>query len=84
MGCVVLSERELTREEVLAQLDDRRLSVDKAANMPDLTRRWICRLLKRYRQDGATAILHKAPSKPTKNRIHHPKCDYAPSNTVFM
>ena len=50
MGWVVMSERELNRVEVLAQVDDGRLSVDNAANMPDLARRQIFRLLKRYRQ----------------------------------
>ena len=37
MGWVVMSGRELNRVEVLAQVDDGRLSVDNAANMLDLT-----------------------------------------------
>ena len=45
MGWVMMSERELNRVEVLAQVDDGRLSVDNAANMLDLTRRQIFRLL---------------------------------------
>lgn len=49
-----MSARELNRVEVLAQVDDGRLSVDNAANMSGLTRRQIFRLLKRYRQDGAS------------------------------
>ena len=77
MGWVVMSERELNRVEVLAQVDDGRLSVDTAANMLGLTRRQIFRLLKRYRQDGASAIRHKARGKPPNNRIHHAKRDYA-------
>ena len=54
------SERELNRVEVLAQVDYGRLTVGNAANMLDLTRRQIFRLLKRYRLDGAPAIRHKA------------------------
>lgn len=77
MGWVVMSERELNRVEVLAQVDDGRLSLDNAANMLCLTRRQIFRLLKRYRQDGASAIRHKARGKPPNNRIHHAKRDYA-------
>jgi hypothetical protein len=46
-----MSERELNRVEVLAQVDDGRLTVDNAANMLELTRRQIFRLLRRYRQD---------------------------------
>jgi len=77
MGWVIVSERELNRAEVLAQVDDGRLTVDNAANMLDLTRRQIFQLLKRYRQDGAPAIRHKARGKPPNNRIHHAKRDYA-------
>jgi transposase len=77
MGWVVMSERELNRVEVLAQVDDGRLSVDNAANMLGLTRRQIFRLLKRYRQDDASAIRHKARGKPPNNRIHHSKRGYA-------
>lgn len=77
MGWVMMSERELNRVEVLAQVDDGQLSVDNAANMLALTRRQIFRLLKLYRQDGASAIRHKARGKPPNNRIHKAKRDYA-------
>ncbi|GGA32056.1 ISNCY family transposase [Neptunicoccus cionae] len=77
MGWVVMSERELNRVEVLAQVDDGRLSVDNAANMLDLTRRQVFRLLKRYRQDGAAAIRHKSRGKIPNNQIHKAKRDYA-------
>jgi len=56
MGWAMMSERELNRVEVLAQVDDGRLSVHNAAKKLGLTRRQIFRLLKRYRQDGASAI----------------------------
>ena len=77
MGWVMMSERELNRVEVLAQVDDDRLTVDNAAHMLDLTRRQIFRLLKRYRQDGAAAIRHKARGKPPNNLIHRAKREYA-------
>lgn len=77
MGWVMMSERELNRVEVLAQVDDGRLTVENAANLLDLTRRQVFRLLKRYRQDGASAIRHKARGKPPNNRIHKAKRDYA-------
>lgn len=59
MGWVAMSESELNRVEVLAQVDDGRLSVDNAANMLELTRRQIFRLLESCRQNGASAIRHK-------------------------
>ena len=77
MGWVVMSERELNRVEVLAQVDDGRLTVDNAVNMLALTRRQVFRLLKLYRQDGASVIRHKARGKPPNNRIHRAKRDYA-------
>ncbi|WP_390915567.1 ISNCY family transposase [Pseudosulfitobacter sp. SM2401] len=60
-----------------AQVNDGRLSVDNAANMQDLTRRQVFRLLKRYRKDGAAAIRHKSRGKIPNNQIHKAKRDYA-------
>jgi hypothetical protein len=77
MGWVMMSERELNRIEVLAQVDDGRLTVENAANLLDLTRRQIFRLLKRYRSDGASAIRHQSRGKVPNNQIHHAKRDYA-------
>lgn len=59
-----MSERELNRVEILAQVDDGRLSLNNAANMLAQTRRQIFRLLKQYRQIGASAIRYKARGHP--------------------
>lgn len=72
-----MSERELSRLEVFAQVDDGRLSVDNAANMLDMMRLQVFRHLKRYWQDVASAIRHEARVKPQNNRIHHARRDYA-------
>lgn len=77
MGWVMMSERELNRIEVLAQVDDGRLSVHNGANMLDVTKRQMFRLLKRYRTDGAPAIRHRARGKSPNNKIHKAKRDYA-------
>ena len=77
MGWVIMSERELNRIEVLAQIDDGRLTVDNGANILGLTRRQVFRLLKRYRLDGAAAIRHQARGKSPNNRIHKAKREYA-------
>ncbi len=39
MGWVMMSERELNRIEVLAQVDDGRLSVQSGANVLNITKR---------------------------------------------
>lgn len=77
MRWVMMSEKELNRVEVLAQIDDGRLTVANGANLLDLTVRQVYRLLKRYRLDGAAAIRHKARGKPPNNQIHKAKRDYA-------
>lgn len=73
----MMSERELNRIEVLAQVDDGRLSVQNGANVLDITKRQMFRLLKRYRTEGAAAIRHKARGKAPNNLIHAAKRDYA-------
>jgi transposase len=77
MGWVMMSERELNRIEVLVEVDDGRLSVQNGANMLDITKRQMFRLLKTYRTDGAAAIRHKARGKTPNNKIHKAKRDYA-------
>ena len=77
MGWVMMSERELNRIEVLAQIDDGQLSVENGANMLDVTKRQMFRLLKRYRTEGEPAIRHRARGKAPNNKIHKAKRDYA-------
>jgi transposase len=77
MGWVMMSERELNRIEVLAQIDDGRLSVGAAANLLDLTERQIYRLLKTYRTDGAAGVRRKARGQKSNNQIHPVKREYA-------
>jgi hypothetical protein len=76
MGWVMMSERDLNRIEVLAQVDDRRLTVENAASLLDMTRRQVFRLLKRYRSDGASSIRHRSRGKVPNNQIHKAKRDY--------
>ncbi|ETX10575.1 hypothetical protein OCH239_21435, partial [Roseivivax halodurans JCM 10272] len=77
MGWVMMSELEMRRIEVLAQIDDGRLSVEAGANNIALSKRQMFRLLKRYRADGASAIRHKSRGRAPNNRIHPAKRDYA-------
>ena len=76
MGLLFMSEREMNRIEVLAQIDDGRLSVEAATGLLDVSRRQLFRLLRAYRTDGAAAIRHKARGRPPNNLIHPAKRDY--------
>ena len=77
MGWVVMSERELRRIEVLAQVDDGRLSVEAGSGVLGLSRRQLFRLLARYRTEGAAAVRHRARGRAPNNRIHPAKRDHA-------
>lgn len=77
MGWVMMSERELNRIEVLAQVNDGRLSAMDGALLLDLSKRQVFRLLGRFREDGAAGLRHKARGKLPNNRIHDARRSYA-------
>ena len=58
MGWVMMSERELNRVEVLSQVLQGGMSAVTAADVLDLSRRQVHRLLKRFGTDGPAAILN--------------------------
>ena len=68
MGWVLMSAWELKRVEVLAQVDDGTLDATAAANVLCVTRRHLFRLLRRYREDGAASLGHKARGRVPNNK----------------
>ncbi|MGR3425065.1 MAG: ISNCY family transposase [Sagittula sp.] len=77
MGWVMMSERDLNRLDVLAQIVDGHLSIDDGAGLLDMSRRQVFRLLKRFREDGAASIRHRARGTAPNNRIHDAKKAFA-------
>jgi hypothetical protein len=63
MGWIMMSERELNRIEVLSQVNDGRLGVMDGALLLRISKRQIFRLLVRFREDGPSALRHKARGK---------------------
>lgn len=62
---VTLNRKEQNRVIVLNQIETKRLTVDKAAMLLELTPRQIWRLLAGYRKEGASALAHgNRTSKP--------------------
>ena len=59
MGMVVMSKRELNRLDVLARLDSDRLTARAAAELMAMTPRQTYRLLRRYRDGGASAVANQ-------------------------
>ena len=72
-----MSERELTRVEVLSQVSQGRMTATNAANVLGLSRRQVHRLLKTYPSDGPSAIRHKACGRASNNRIDPVVRDFA-------
>src|SRR3954454_17207715 len=77
MGMVVMSKRELNRLEVLARLDSDRLTAQAAAELMKMTPRQTYRLLRRYRDGGASAVAHQRRGRPSNNRLPDVVRDHA-------
>ncbi|MDB2407632.1 ISNCY family transposase [Jannaschia sp.] len=69
MGWVMMSERELRRVEVLAQLDDGGIDATSAAHVLAVSRRQVFRLLRRFREEGPSSLAHRARGRMANNRI---------------
>src|SRR5215469_13478078 len=67
----LMSDGELSRLEVLGDLDQKRLTTEAAAQLLGLERRQVFRLLKAYRAEGATGLISdatRAPQQPAQAR----------------
>src|SRR5713226_6633039 len=77
MGMVVMSKRELNRLDVLARLDSDRLTARAAAELMTITPRQTYRLLRRYRDGGASAVANQRRVRPSNNRLPDVVRDHA-------
>src|SRR6266576_558812 len=77
MGMVVMSKRELNRLDVLARLDSDRLTARAAAELMTITPRQTYRLLRRYRDGGASAVANQRRGRPSNNRLPDVVRDHA-------
>lgn len=69
MGLVLISERELQRIEVLAQVLDGSFRSATAAGLLGLSQRQIQRLLGKIGDEGAPAVRRELRSRPSNNRV---------------
>ena len=63
-----MSDGELSRLEVLRDLDQKRLTMAAAAQLLGLERRQVFRLLKAYRAEGATGLISKRRGRRSNRR----------------
>jgi len=64
----LMSDGELSRLEVLRDLDQKRLTREAAARLLGLERRQVFRLLKAYRLEGATGLISKRRGRRSNRR----------------
>src|SRR5262249_32180635 len=64
----ITGDRELTRLEVLRDLDHGLLTTAAAAQLLGLERREVFRLLKAYRTDGPTGLISQQRCRPSSRR----------------
>ena len=76
MGLGLMSEGEIQKIEVLAQVLDGSLGTAKAAYVLDLSQRQAQWLAHEDRDDGAMAVRHKLRGRPSNSRISDLKRDY--------
>ncbi len=68
MALHFMSDKELTRLEILRDLASGRLTTPAAAQLLGLERRQVQRLAKAYQQQGATALISKKRGQPSNRR----------------
>jgi transposase len=64
-----MSQRELTRLEVMQRLKEKRLTQNEAARMLGISTRQVKRLWRAYRKKGAQGLVSKRRGKPSPNRL---------------
>ena len=71
MTVVSMSRRELHRLTVIMDFAEDRIGAAEAAVQLGVTERQVWRLLRRFRQDGASGLVSRKRGRPS-NRRHHP------------
>jgi transposase len=64
-----MSNREITRLEVMQRLKEKRLTQKEAAGMLGISTRQVKRLWRAYRKRGAPGLVSKRRGKPSNNRL---------------
>ncbi len=72
-----MSEQELNRIEILSSVEKGVLTATHAAELLNLSRRQVQRLVRRLSEEGPPGIRHKARGMPSNNSTDRRKRDYA-------
>jgi len=71
MGLILMSQRDLSRIEVLARMTDGRMDATVAGRLLGLSRRQVFRLKARFAADGAVGIAHKSRGQVSNRKLGH-------------
>lgn len=66
---LTMSDREITRLEVMQRLKEKRLTQKEAARMLGVSTRQVKRLYRAYKWQGAAGLVSKRRGKPSNNRL---------------
>jgi transposase len=66
---LTMSEKEVNRLEVIQRVAEKRLKQKAAAELLVVSERQVKRLLRRYRQQGASGLISKRRGKPSNNQM---------------
>ena len=66
---LTMSQKELTRLEVMKRLQEKRMKQREAAEVLGLSVRQVKRLLKRYREAGSAGLVSQRRGKPSNHRL---------------
>ena len=75
MEVITLSQKEITRYQVIRDTLDRKTSNNKASTLLGLSKRQIIRLKKKVRRDNLMGIVHGNRGKTPKIAINLPPLD---------
>ena len=66
---LTMSQKELTRLEVIQRIEKKTLKQREAAEMLSISERHVRRLLRAYRQSGAEGLISKQRGEPSNNQM---------------
>ena len=66
---LTMSNKEVTRLEVIQRIKEKRLKQKEAAEMLGVSERHVRRMLRAYRQSGAKGLISKRRGKPRNNQL---------------
>jgi transposase len=69
MDLLTMSKKEINRLEVMQRLDEKRMKQKAAAEQLGISERQVKRLLRRYRQAGASGLVSKRRGKPSNHQL---------------